>query len=131
MWDRGRAGGRLAMAADALRAALPTNGRESSLPSSAIIKAAGTSAHRVIIQTNMKTIAISIDEHILERIDRMVAERPESPRNRSSLFRQAVWEYIERLEQEAEEAKEREIFRKHRRRLHRQAASLVKEQAKP
>lgn len=80
--------------------------------------------------TNMKTIAITIDEHTLQRIDRFVADEATAYKNRSQIIRLAIREYAERLEQKAEEEREREIFRRHRQRLARQAAALVKEQAK-
>jgi len=47
------------------------------------------------------------------------------------VIREAVREYLARVERSAEEEKEKEIFKRHRSRLARQAAALVKEQAKP
>lgn len=79
----------------------------------------------------MKTIAISIEEDILNRIDRLASARGESVANRSKIIREAVREYLSRTERLAEEEREREIFKRHRGRLARQAAALVKEQAKP
>ena len=78
----------------------------------------------------MKTIAITIDEHTLHRIDHFVAAGGATSRNRSQIIRQAVQEYLERRERLAEEEREREIFQRHRQRLARQAAALVKEQAR-
>ena len=72
----------------------------------------------------MKTIAISIDEETLARVDRVAG------RNRSRLLREAVREHVARLERLAEEAREVEVIRRHRRRLARQAAALVRAQAK-
>ena len=80
--------------------------------------------------TDMKTIAITIDEHTLQRIDRFVADEATDHKNRSQIIRLAIREYAERLERKAEEEREREIFRRHRQRLTRQATALVKEQAK-
>jgi metal-responsive CopG/Arc/MetJ family transcriptional regulator len=77
----------------------------------------------------MKTIAISIDEPTLERIDRLASAQGSSHKNRSELVRQAVQEFIARTERIAEEVREKEVFRRHRSRLKRQAAALVKEQA--
>ena len=74
----------------------------------------------------MKTIAISIDEDMLQRIDRLSVGG-----NRSQLIRKAVQDYLTHLERIAEEEREREIFKRNRRRLERQAIALVKEQAKP
>lgn len=79
---------------------------------------------------NMKTIAITIEEDMLNRIDRFVAGRGESGGNRSRVVRDAIREYLSRVERSAEEARETEIFKRHRNRLARQAAALVKEQAR-
>ena len=79
----------------------------------------------------MKTIAITIEEDILDRIDRLRARPGSARRNRSHVIREAVREYLARVERSAEEEKEKEIFKRHRSRLARQAAALVKEQAKP
>jgi metal-responsive CopG/Arc/MetJ family transcriptional regulator len=78
----------------------------------------------------MKTIAVTIDDNLFQRIDRFVAGDGAACRNRSQIIRQAVQEYLERLECLAEEEREREIFQRHRQELARQAAALVKEQAK-
>ena len=78
----------------------------------------------------MKTIAITIDDYMLQRIDHIVADNGVTRRNRSQIIRQAIQEYLERMERLAEEEREREIFQRHRQRLARQATALVKEQAK-
>ena len=65
----------------------------------------------------------------MERIDRISAAT-QNTSNRSRIIREAVREYLTRVERLAEEEREKEIFRKHRGRLARQAAALVKEQAK-
>lgn len=77
----------------------------------------------------MRTIAIAIEEDVIQRIDHFVADSAPARRTRSQLIRQAVREYVERLERLDEEERERAIFRKHRQRLARQAEALVKEQA--
>ena len=77
----------------------------------------------------MKTIAVTIDEPTLERMDRLVTVR--SKGNRSALIRVAIQDYVARLERVVEEEHERGVFQRHRKRLERQAAELVKEQAKP
>ena len=82
-----------------------------------------------VILHNMKTIAITIDDDMLSRIDR-VAEDRQGATNRSRVIRDAVGEYLSRVERMAEEEREREIFRKHKGKLAREAAALVKEQAK-
>ena len=74
----------------------------------------------------MKTIAITIDDQTLERVDRIGGGR-----SRSRVIRQAVQEYVSRLESTAEQEREAEIFRRHRRRLGQQVRALVREQAKP
>ena len=79
----------------------------------------------------MKTIAMTIDEPTLQRIDRLMAEDSVPWKSRSEVIRRAVQEFVGRLERTAEQEREREIFRRHRARLNRQAAALIKEQAKP
>ncbi len=76
---------------------------------------------------NMKTIAITIDEPTLERIDCLMTNNSVPWKSRSEVIRQAVQEFVARMEDE----REREIFRRHSARLNRQAAALVREQAKP
>ena len=78
----------------------------------------------------MKTIAISIDDDTLARLDRLAA-REGGGGNRSHVIRQAVREYVARLEQLAEDEREARIVRGHRSRLGRQARALVGQQAKP
>ena len=75
--------------------------------------------------SNMRTIAITIEDDVLERVDRLASK------NRSKAIRQAVREYVVRLEQEAQDAREAAIVRRHRSRLARQARALVRAQAKP
>ena len=79
----------------------------------------------------MKTIAITIDENMLDRVDRMAGRSDRSGKNRSQVIRQAVREYVSRVERLAEEEREAVIIRRHSRRLARQASALVREQAKP
>lgn len=79
----------------------------------------------------MKTIAVTIDEPTLHRIDRLMARDDAAWKSRSEVVRQAVQQFVARLERVAEEDREREVFRRNRSRLNRQAAALIKEQAKP
>lgn len=79
----------------------------------------------------MKTIAITIDEATLEHVDRLVGRGGRASGNRSQLIRQAVHDYVSRLERVADDAREAAIVRRHRGRLTRQASALVREQAKP
>ena len=79
----------------------------------------------------MKTIAITIDEDVLERVDRLAGRRGEGRRSRSRVIRQAVREHVLRLERQAEDEREAAVVRRHRARLARQARALVREQAKP
>ena len=65
-----------------------------------------------------------MDEDILRRMDKL------SARNRSSIIRDAVREYLSRMESKAEEERERKIFKDHRSRLARQTTALVKEQTR-
>jgi metal-responsive CopG/Arc/MetJ family transcriptional regulator len=73
----------------------------------------------------MQTIAITIDSETLERVDRA------GGRNRSSLIRDAVREYLDRRDRALEEQHESRIVRRHRRRLAREGRALVRAQAKP
>jgi metal-responsive CopG/Arc/MetJ family transcriptional regulator len=80
----------------------------------------------------MRTIAITIEEETLEQVDRVAASGRTGPTaNRSKVIRAAVREYLARLERAVEEEREREILKRHSRRIARDAAALVREQAKP
>jgi metal-responsive CopG/Arc/MetJ family transcriptional regulator len=79
----------------------------------------------------MKTIAITIEEDILDRIDRWAAQQHPTTKNRSKVIRMAIREYVTRVEQLSEDEREAAIIRKHKGELARQAQALVKEQAKP
>lgn len=79
----------------------------------------------------MKTIAITIEETVLERLDRLPRRRGDKKRNRSLIIRQAVGEYIARLEHQADSEREAVIVRRHRDKLSHQATALVGDQAKP
>lgn len=76
----------------------------------------------------MKTIAISIDEPTLERIDELANRRG---MNRSEVIREAAQDYIAEKEAETEEERERIIFRRHKNKLKKQTDALIREQAKP
>jgi len=78
----------------------------------------------------MKTIAITIDEPTLKRVDRLMASNVVPWKSRSEVIRHAVQQLVENLERAQEEKREREIFRRHGARLNRQAAALIKEQAR-
>jgi len=78
----------------------------------------------------MRTIAVTIDEGMLQHIDRLMAVESAPWKSRSEMIRQALREFVARLERLAEEDREREIFRRRRSRLNRQAEALVKEQAR-
>jgi metal-responsive CopG/Arc/MetJ family transcriptional regulator len=75
----------------------------------------------------MKTIAITIEESMLDRVDRL-AEK--DGMNRSEFVREAVQDYITQKDAEIEEEREREIFRRHKKKLKRQISALIREQAK-
>lgn len=79
----------------------------------------------------MKTLAITIDEDLLERVDRLAGRGSGSARNRSRFIRQAVSDYVSRLERAAEDEREAGIVRRHRGRLAQQARSLALQQARP
>jgi metal-responsive CopG/Arc/MetJ family transcriptional regulator len=72
----------------------------------------------------MKTIAFTIDDDTLARLDRLGG-------NRSRLIRAAVREHLTRMERVASEQQEARIIRRHRGRLARQARALVRAQARP
>jgi metal-responsive CopG/Arc/MetJ family transcriptional regulator len=86
--------------------------------------------HCIMIH-HMKTIAITIDENTLEWIDRMLEQQAAPGKNRSQVIRRAVREYLINLQQEAEQAREKEIFHRNRRLLKQDALALIREQAKP
>ncbi|MBI3047770.1 MAG: ribbon-helix-helix protein, CopG family [Acidobacteria bacterium] len=79
----------------------------------------------------MKTIAITMDEDMLARLDRLVRPGDAQGTNRSRIIRTAVREYVARLERQIEDEREAAVVRRHRSRLARQAAALVRQQAKP
>jgi metal-responsive CopG/Arc/MetJ family transcriptional regulator len=72
-----------------------------------------------------------MDEDMIERLDRLAQPGGKRHSNRSRIIRTAVREYISRLERAAEDEREAAIVRRHRKRLVRQAAALVRQQAKP
>ncbi len=78
----------------------------------------------------MKTIAITIDERTLSRLDRITTAGNGPWKSRSQAVRQAVQQLVARWEQRMEEERERRIFREHRSQLNRQAAALVKDQVR-
>ena len=75
----------------------------------------------------MKTIAVTIDEATLKLLDKLAVG---SARSRSALVRTALHEFAERERRREIEAKDGEVFRKHRKRLARQARVLISEQAR-
>jgi predicted transcriptional regulator len=79
----------------------------------------------------VKTIAITIDDDTLERVDRLAGTSDRRGGGRSRLIRQAVREHVDRLERLAEDVREAAIVRRHRTHLDRQVRALVKQQAEP
>lgn len=71
-----------------------------------------------------------MDPETLERMDRLASRQGLGRANRSRLIRQAVQEYVTRLERAADDEHELEVLRRHRGRLRRQARALVRGQAK-
>ena len=63
------------------------------------------------------------------RVDRLASRSGAA--NRSQVIRQAVQEYVSRLERATEDEREDAIVRRHRDRLARQARALGREQARP
>jgi metal-responsive CopG/Arc/MetJ family transcriptional regulator len=80
--------------------------------------------------SNMKTIAVTIDEGTLRLLDELTAGET-GRRTRSALVRTALREFAERERRRQIEEREREIFRRSRRQLAREARLLVAAQARP
>ena len=78
----------------------------------------------------MKTIAVTMDEDTLGRLDRLTS-KSDRARSRSALVRQAVREFADRHRRQTEEERERAVLRKHRDDLHKEAVALVRAQAEP
>ncbi len=79
----------------------------------------------------MKTIAITIDEESLRSIEEISKKTSGRARSRSRSIRMAIKDFVARRQQQAREARERGIFKRHRTRMARQAEALISEQAKP
>jgi Arc/MetJ-type ribon-helix-helix transcriptional regulator len=77
----------------------------------------------------MKTIAITIDEETLARIDELTASSDRF-RSRSALVRDALAGYVARERRIVEEERERQVIRKHKQSLNEQLEALVDEQAR-
>lgn len=78
----------------------------------------------------MKTIAITIEESTLERLDRLTGKGRSKRHTRSEVIRRALEEFIARLDRQKEDDREQAIIQKHYKRLNREAAALVRAQAK-
>lgn len=78
----------------------------------------------------MKTIAVTVDEATLRLIDELTAAAGRR-RTRSALVRAALREFAERERRRVIEEREREIFRRHRKQLAREARLLIEAQARP
>ena len=78
----------------------------------------------------MKTIAITMDEGILQRIDKLTSKSSGAAGNRSRFIREALQEHLSRVERRDEDEREREVIKRHRKLLQREALALIKEQAK-
>lgn len=79
----------------------------------------------------MKTIAITMDEETLRRVDHLLRNGLSRWRSRSEAVREAVRDFVTRLERAAAEERERAVVDRHAALLHRQAKALLREQAKP
>lgn len=85
----------------------------------------------ILYRSNMKTIAVTIDEDTLCSIDGLLAA-PSGPwKSRSQLVREALQEFVRKAERHREEAHEAAVFHEHRDRLGAQARALIAEQAEP
>jgi predicted transcriptional regulator len=76
----------------------------------------------------MKTIAV--DEATAKLLDKLTASSG-SRRSRSALVRAAVRQYAARQRNQQNVANDDAVFRKHRKRLARDARALIAEQARP
>jgi predicted transcriptional regulator len=72
---------------------------------------------------------IAIDEATSKLLDELT-ERSSRRRSRAALVRRALRQFAETQRRRATEAKDGEVFRKHRKRLARQARVLITEQAR-
>jgi metal-responsive CopG/Arc/MetJ family transcriptional regulator len=88
----------------------------------------------------VKTIAISIEQELLDGVDRIARQYRSSRRhgrtrsrrpNRSEVIRVALREFLSRQERLRQESADREALASHRDRLSRQLEALVAEQAEP
>lgn len=86
-------------------------------------------ARRNII-SNMKTIAVTVDDETLQILNELAAGQRHG-RRRSAIVRTALREYAERERRRAIEAREQDVFRRNRKQLDRQARALVRQQARP
>jgi len=73
---------------------------------------------------------IAIDEATSKLLDELT-ETSSRRRSRRALLRAALRQYADRERRRTTEAKDGAIFRKHRKRLARQARVLISEQARP
>lgn len=78
----------------------------------------------------MKPMTITIDDETLRLLDEL-ATAARHIRSRSALVRAAIREFVERERRSQLEERERDILRKHRRKLDRQVRALIREQARP
>jgi Arc/MetJ-type ribon-helix-helix transcriptional regulator len=103
--------------------------RASSPPNAAIHAAPRLRAgSRLHIMSNMKTIAVTIDETTLKQLDELTAG---TRRSRSVVVRAALREVVERERRRIVEESERAVFRRHRKQLAREARMLIEDQARP
>ena len=75
----------------------------------------------------MKTVAVTMDPPTLRVLDELVKELG---RNRSDLVREAVRQFVVRAQRRRDEEKDAKIYYRHRKLINRQAAALVRDQAR-
>ena len=68
---------------------------------------------------------------MLSRVDRLARRTGQTGHNRSRVIRQALRDYVSRVERLAQDEREAAIIRRHRGSLEQQARALIREQAKP
>lgn len=73
---------------------------------------------------------IAIDDATAKLLDELAEKSSRRRRSRASLVRAALSQYVEQERRRTTEAKDGAIFRKHRKRLSREARALISEQAR-
>jgi predicted transcriptional regulator len=76
----------------------------------------------------MKTVSTTVDEDILARLDKLAGGSQSGSRSRSSMIRDALRAHVARMERKIEHERETKVFRRHRKRLDKEVAALLRDQ---